>query len=354
MAKDLIKASEVGVVTRKDIDDWLMGSGTKLTEQQKALFYQISSSFNLNPAKREIYAIPYGSGFNVIVGYEVYLKRAERTGMLEWWEATVEKRDDEWVGTCTIKRTDRSKPTTIEAWFNEYNQNNTMWKTKPRTMIRKVAIAQAFRMIFSDELGGMPYTSDETSVDPTTVELLSVETVAPPETPALDTSKFDRAVKKLKWPAETISRLEKWLTDTAAGASNKAGKDITPDMIKVSCANRFEEFLAKFKEWLDVNYPAGEAPPGPGSVEPTTTDQPVEEAEDTMGAPLGEEPSADPGVRSIEDRRTACWNQVIAKGIPLAALAVVKVSALADIDEININAVEHLIDTYQAPGKGKK
>jgi hypothetical protein len=80
---------------------------------------------------------------------------------LEWWETGVKKEGSEYIGFCTIKRKDRVKETTIEAWFNEYNQGNNMWKTKPRTMIRKVAIAQAFRMVFPDELGGLPYTADE-------------------------------------------------------------------------------------------------------------------------------------------------------------------------------------------------
>jgi phage recombination protein Bet len=149
-------------VTQSDLDDWLFGTDTKLNDRQKALFYKVAMSSNLNPIKKEIYAIAYGSNFNIIVGYEVYLKRAERTGLLEYWEATVKKDEaGEWVGKCTIKRKDFSKPVTVEAWFSEYNQGTAIWKTKPRTMIRKVAISQGFRMVFSDELGGLPYTSDE-------------------------------------------------------------------------------------------------------------------------------------------------------------------------------------------------
>ena len=159
MSMELIKAEPK--LTQKDLDDWLLGSDTKLNEKQKMMFYNVALANQLNPIKREIYAIAYGNNFNIITGYEVYLKRAERTGKLEYWKATVEKRDNEWIGICTVKRTDRTEPTTIEAWFNEYNQNNAIWKSKPRTMIRKVAIAQAFRMSFPDELGGMPYTSDE-------------------------------------------------------------------------------------------------------------------------------------------------------------------------------------------------
>ena len=36
-----------------------------------------------------------------------------------------------------------------------------MWSEKPRTMLKKVCIAQAFRLCFPVELGGMPYTADE-------------------------------------------------------------------------------------------------------------------------------------------------------------------------------------------------
>ena len=36
-----------------------------------------------------------------------------------------------------------------------------MWKEKPVTMIKKVAIVQGFRMAFPDEFGGMPYTAEE-------------------------------------------------------------------------------------------------------------------------------------------------------------------------------------------------
>ena len=248
-SRELIKAPElkhepIPVVTKKDIDEWLFGTGTKLTEQQKALFYKVAISCNLNPVKREVYAIPYGSNFNIITGYEVYLKRAERTGLLEYWEATVEKRDDEYVGLCTIKRRDRSRPTTIEAWFNEYNQGNNMWKTKPRTMIRKVAIAQAFRMVFSEELGGMPYTSDEMGAEPVTV--ISIEeatTKADQEDRSIGAlAEFDRLVVSKK-AGRSKHALEKFLTATAI--ANK----VTEDALKIRAAQNFEAFWGAFESW---------------------------------------------------------------------------------------------------------
>ena len=43
-----------------------------------------------------------------------------------------------------------------------------MWASKPYTMIKKVAIAQGFRLAFPDEIGGMPYTADELPDEMTT------------------------------------------------------------------------------------------------------------------------------------------------------------------------------------------
>jgi hypothetical protein len=226
-----ITIKESNQVTKADVDNWLFGSGTKLTEPQKALFYQVALSFNLNPAKREVYAIPYGSNFNIIVGFEVYLKRAERTGLLEYWEPGVRKEDNEYIGYCTIKRRDREKPTTIEAWFNEYNQGNSMWKTKPRTMIRKVAIAQAFRMVFPDELGGMPYTADEIETTPT----VSQEMVNNAPKPS-----FDELATIAQLDGQLI---EKFLTEYAAHVKK-------PVMaVKDGAAANWEKFLSAFKKW---------------------------------------------------------------------------------------------------------
>ena len=178
--------------------------------------------------------------------------------------------------------------------------------------------------------------------------------------PKLDTSAFDHAVKKLKWDKETLARLDKWLAATAKGASTAAstrdGREvtITPDMIKVSCGNRFEEFLTKFKEWQEVTYPAAEAPP----VAPGAEGGPAEKAEAEAAAGdegPEQEPAAEP--RPLEARRQAVWDQVINKGIPLASLAVLDppVSAPGHITEQNVAEAEELVATYQAPtGKGKK
>ena len=71
------------------------------------------------------------------------------------------------VATITIHRKDWSHPFVHSVYFAEYVQikhdgtPNKFWKEKGVTMIKKVAMAQGFRLCFSDENGGMPYTSEE-------------------------------------------------------------------------------------------------------------------------------------------------------------------------------------------------
>lgn len=149
------------VVADDLINDYLKSLGNKLKDEDRQKFIQISKAFNLNPFIREIYGIPYGNNFNIIVGYEVYLKRAERSGTLEGWKAWTEGEGKALKGCVEITRKGWTRPFYHEVYLDEYDQGNSMWKSKPRTMIKKVAIAQGFRMAFPVELGGIPYTADE-------------------------------------------------------------------------------------------------------------------------------------------------------------------------------------------------
>lgn len=176
----------------KKIQEYLdaFGYANDLSQNEVKQFTEIAQAFQLNPFKREIYCIPYGEGekrrLSIITGYEVYLKRAERVGKLSGWKAWTEgdvkftektkdiktKAGGIWHkpykaaegnlrALVEIHRVDWNTPFVHEVYLDEYYQDNEMWGSKPRTMLKKVAIAQAFRLAFPDEMGGMPYTRDE-------------------------------------------------------------------------------------------------------------------------------------------------------------------------------------------------
>ncbi|GAB3948413.1 hypothetical protein GCM10028805_22740 [Spirosoma harenae] len=160
------------VVDDNLLSDYLksMGLAKKLNQDETAQFLQIAKAYQLNPFKREIYATKYegnAQSFSIIVGYETYLKRAERSGKLNGWEVTFsEYEDGEFSATITIYRKDWDRPFSWEVFYSEQVQTTrdgkvTKFWSKKRQQLRKVAISQGMRLAFPDENGGLPYTSDE-------------------------------------------------------------------------------------------------------------------------------------------------------------------------------------------------
>lgn len=154
----------------------------KATAQEIALFLNQCAMFQLNPFKREIYLIKYGSNdpASFVVAYEVYLKRADRSGKWAGLKTGVTRDADGKIayGWAEVYRKDWAIPLRHEVAFGEYVAMKDEWKNgqrtgkrvptrfwmeKPETMIKKVAVAQAFRLAFPDELGGMPFIEEEIS-----------------------------------------------------------------------------------------------------------------------------------------------------------------------------------------------
>ena len=152
------------VITKEIVFEYLKNFGfmKNLTQQQAEQFAIVCKTLNLNPIKREAYAISYNGQFSIVVDYETYLKRAEETGLLDGWKCEAVYDNGNLIGAkCVIYRKDWKYPFEHSVSLKEYNRNMALWKDKPETMIKKVCIAQAFRMCFSSELQGMPYTQEE-------------------------------------------------------------------------------------------------------------------------------------------------------------------------------------------------
>ena len=131
------------------------------TSSELALGAMICKQQGLNPFTGDVHFVKYGEQkMQVIVSKYAFLKRAERNPNYDGFKAWVEKEGDDLVAKCEVYRKDRQCPIYCETYYSEYNQGNKMWKEKPKTMIREVAVVQAFREAFPDELGGL-YTAEE-------------------------------------------------------------------------------------------------------------------------------------------------------------------------------------------------
>ena len=166
MANELATTTEMSEAQIKALCmDYLKQTNSNLLPNEQAQFMAISCAFGLNPYKKEVYPIAYGQGNNrklsIIVGYEVYLKRAESYKQYDGYVVEWEGNGADLRAKCTVYRKDRNHPTVSTVWLREYTQNNSMWNTKPHVMLEKVAIATALRRAFPVEMGGMPYIADE-------------------------------------------------------------------------------------------------------------------------------------------------------------------------------------------------
>jgi phage recombination protein Bet len=183
------------IVTKEKISEYLTAFNlTTLTPAEQLQFIEIAIAYQLNPFKREIYCVPYMKSvkdeqtgkwekqraLSIITGYEVYLKRAERTGKLDGWKC---ESDDKGRAWATIYRKDWKNPFIHEVWLKEVGQFDdkgelrSLWKKMPKFMLKKVCIAQAFRLCFPDEFGGMPYIADEMPANMTDVNYIEPEKV---------------------------------------------------------------------------------------------------------------------------------------------------------------------------------
>lgn len=220
---EIIKKEATEIITpvdEKTIVEYLDTTGlTKsLLPKEKAMFVNMARLYGLNPFKREIHCTVYGEGqwrqCTIVTGYEVYLKRAERIGRLDGWQVQItgNLQDGTLAATVTIWRKDWTHPFTHTAYYVECVQMskktgepNAVWKKQPRFMTRKVATAQAFRLCFPDEFGGMPYTDDEMGVDAPKERDITHEATA--------TIEDEAEVKNEPKPADVVQQLERLLLE---------------------------------------------------------------------------------------------------------------------------------------------
>lgn len=240
-----------------------MNLSGKLTKSEVQQFVEISQAFGLNPFKREIYASKFGDKFSIIVGFETYIKRAERTGKLSGWSVTTfgdinrqNVAESKIKAVITINRKDWEHPFIHEVWFEEYAQKtnagtlNRFWKEKPITMIKKVAMSQGFRLCFSDELGGMPYTAEEIGNESIDIQHVEIKQPEPIQVqPEIDQMIFDQ-IDMAKtgddllfiWNSNSALQNDQSFKDYLSKRKAQIKKDIENAIVELHLATSFSEF----------------------------------------------------------------------------------------------------------------
>jgi hypothetical protein len=166
----------------------MIGITTKLNEQEKRLFVAIAVRNHLDPLKREIHAMERRqkvremvNGHEVekwvtvmvpVIGYEVFIDRAEQTGRLQYWypieEGEIKDKIEQstYRVTVVIKRKDWPNEFKWTVKYAEVAGTGPVWQKEPSHQTMKVCISRAFRLCFREVLKGMTYTADEEGTIP--------------------------------------------------------------------------------------------------------------------------------------------------------------------------------------------
>lgn len=148
--------------------------GFSIGLMKTAMFEGMSRGFEFKDfLEKNVYAIPYGTGYSLITSIDYARKIGMRSGVVGVSAPIyVEDREGK-ILTCsiTVKRkiSEYVGEYTSTVYFSEYNTGKNQWLSKPRTMIAKVAEMHALRKACPEELS-QAYTEEEMQKEVTIVD----------------------------------------------------------------------------------------------------------------------------------------------------------------------------------------
>lgn len=152
------------------------GNG-KISMEEAVNFINLCRYAELNPFLNEVYLVKFGnSPAQMITGKEAFMKRANRHPDYDGFKAgvvvmrgnEVYQKEGQLIypneellgGWARVYRKNIDQDFYVEVGLREFSKNQSTWKSMPANMIRKVAIVNALREAFPEDLGAM-YTEEE-------------------------------------------------------------------------------------------------------------------------------------------------------------------------------------------------
>lgn len=160
------------------VQRYIVTGGQQAPDAEVFAFLAKCQARRLNPLAGDAYMTVFGGKASVIVSKDYFVRTATqqpgfdgmragvvvvgRDGELRYREGCIVGRSTERLvgGWAEVYDRSRSHPSRAEVSLEEYDQHRSLWKSKPATMIRKVALVQALREAYPGAYGGL-YDSDE-------------------------------------------------------------------------------------------------------------------------------------------------------------------------------------------------
>lgn len=126
--------------------------GKDLTDGEFKLFMYLAGQYGLDPIRRQIWAVKYGTApAQIFTGRDGFLEIGHRSGHFDGMKSWVDydERAQPIKAHCIVYRDDMSHPFETEVLFKEYTTGKNLWVTKPSVMLIKVAESVCLRKAFS-------------------------------------------------------------------------------------------------------------------------------------------------------------------------------------------------------------
>lgn len=264
------------------VKQYLVNGGGTVSDQEVMMFLKICEGQKLNPFLREAYLVKYGNQpASIIVGKDTFTKRAEnspsykgiKNGIIvvnlnkaiEYREGTFYLKDREELvgGWARVLFKDGKEDLFNTVSLDEYigkkkdGTINSMWQSKPATMIKKVATMQALRDAFPSTLGQM-YTQEEIDIP---------EELPTDEINLQEERMKEREVPETPLPASKITKQQVMQLAAEKGLMTGEGKEADISKLQELCnangmniralteeqAVNLIEILRDYKEVIEVN-----------------------------------------------------------------------------------------------------
>jgi phage recombination protein Bet len=140
------------------------GISGKISDDDFGKLCYLAKKYDLDPITNEIWATPRKGGHTIMVGRDGMRKAALRSGEYDGMESTFLEIDGDVHCQTKVWKKNASHPfSPAPVPMKEYNSGMSLWRSKPKTMLAKVAEAQALRAAF--DLSGL-YIAEEFDNEP--------------------------------------------------------------------------------------------------------------------------------------------------------------------------------------------
>jgi len=161
------------LLTPTSVRKHLVNGTHPVSDTEVLMFMSMCQYQGLNPFLKEAYLIKYAADkpASIVTARVVYEKRAaendqyegmtsgiivEKDGDIKYRDGSFHLKGETIVGGWAEgHRKDWDIPRRAEVSFAEYDAGQALWKSKPGTMIEKVAIVQCLRSMFPKEMHGL-------------------------------------------------------------------------------------------------------------------------------------------------------------------------------------------------------